>query len=949
MKKTLKILGKILALLILLFLLALFLVPVLFKGRIMEIARTEMNNSVNATVDFTDLSVSLIRHFPYLSVGMDGLSVVGKDDFAGDTLMRFSTFTVSVNPFGLIGNKGIEIRQILLDRPVIHAVVLPDGRANWDIVPEDTTGIEETPDTTASEMPAVTVQLKEFRIREASVTYEDHQGDMTASLAGLNFLLRGKWSGSSGTLFTETTIIAVNVVMEKIRYLRDAQMRFTATLDADPEQGLYTFRENEFALNDLTLGFDGTVSMPGDSIDVNIGFATRKTSFKSLLSMIPAIYMNDFADLKTAGSLSLDGKVRGIYYAKEGDTLYPNASLNLQVNNASFAYPDLPEQVKAVNIDVKVLADGTHPDNTTIDVNRFSWKIGENPFRADLHIKHPVSDPDVKGSMNGRIDLGTLNNALALDSTEMAGLITADLKIAGRMSMIEKEQYEDFTADGSVKVKDISVVTPMMKDKVEIPQGTMLFSPRYVDLQGLKIIIGPSDMAFSGKLEQFIPYVFDKGTVKGTLTFNSHYLDLNRLMPVETTEETAADTLPADTLVADTAAVGVPANIDFLLAARMDKVIYGNLTATGAGGTIRVKDQKVFFDGLGMKAMGGTLSLNGLFSSARPGADSVAMNMAMAGVSIPEVYHSFVTVKKLLPFTKGLGGTVTTRFSFSSLLDASLMPVLSTLNAQGKVQSDKVTVVTAGVFEEIKKLLKINEAFTNEMKDLNLSFTIENGNLKVQPFRVKAGAVDMIISGEQGLDRSVNYLFDMKIPRKALGKEADQAITALYAKAAGLGLQAEPPEVIPVKARITGTLTHPKIGLDMKGTAGSSTQAVKEVVTQQVQEEVKKVEQQVEEKKEDLKTEADAQAEALLKEAAQKRDQAIAAAAQERDKILKKADEMEKNAKGTMLEKMQIKAEAKAMRKAANKAYEKAVKIANDQYKKAEQKAEEIRKKVKEM
>ncbi len=94
MKKIFKISGKILGILLLLILLALFLVPVLFKGRIMEIARTEMNNSVNATVDFTDLSVSLIRHFPYLSVGMEGLSVVGKDDFSGDTLMQFRTFTV---------------------------------------------------------------------------------------------------------------------------------------------------------------------------------------------------------------------------------------------------------------------------------------------------------------------------------------------------------------------------------------------------------------------------------------------------------------------------------------------------------------------------------------------------------------------------------------------------------------------------------------------------------------------------------------------------------------------------------------------------------------------------------------------------------------------------------------------------------------------------------------
>ena len=954
MKKFFKISGKVLGILILLLLLLLFIGPMLFKGKIMEVARTEANNAVNATVDFSDIRLSMFRHFPYLSVGMEGLSVVNDAPFAGDTLMSFRTFTVSVNPFGLITGKGIEIRQILLDRPVVHAVVLADGTANWDIVPEDTTAAETPEDTTASEMPSMTVQLKEFRIRDGSIRYDDREGNMKASLDGLNFLLRGRWSGSRGTLFTETTLAAVDVMMDGIRYLRDAKMRFTATLGADLEQGLYTFQENEFALNDLVLGFEGTVTMQGDSIMPAIRFATKETSFKSLLSLVPAIYMNDFSDLTTEGSLALDGSVEGVYYEKDGDTLYPNARLNLRVKDASFAYPDLPEQVRAVNIDVQVAADGTHPDLTTIDVNRFSWQLGENPFRAELHVRHPVSDPEVKGVMTGRIDLGTLNDALALDSTEMSGIITTDLKIAGRMSMIEQEKYEEFTADGSVKVDGVKVVTPMMQDAVEVPEGTMLFSPRYVDLQGLKIVIGPSDMAFSGKVEGFVPYLFDRGTLRGRLAFTSHYLDLNRLMPVEETPEADTSLTPADTVVSDTAVVEVPDHVDLLLTARMDKVIYGNLVAENAGGKIRVKDRKVIFEDLGMEAMGGNLSLNGEFSTEEPERPAVAMKMSMSGVSIPEVYRSFVTVERLLPFAKDMKGIVNTTFSFSTILNGEMMPVLNTLDAYGRLQSKQVTLVSAGIFDKIKSLLKLNEAYTNELKDVNLSFNIEDGNLKVQPFKVKAGPIEMVVSGEQGLDRSIDYLLDMKIPRELLGKAANEVMEGLLAKAGGAGMQMELPEVIPVKARITGTLQKPRIGLDTKGTAGSGKAAVKEAVKKKAEEEVKKqvekAEQKVDEEKEKLKAEADAKAEALLKEAARKRDEAIAAAARERDKLLKKADEIEKKAEnGTFAEKMKAKAEAKAIRKAARKAYDKAVQLANEQYKKAEQKAEEIRNSVKEL
>jgi len=952
MKKILKITAKVAGVLVLVVLVALLVLPVMFKGKIMEIAREEANKAVDATVDFEDIRLSMFRHFPYLTVGMEGLSVVGHEPFAGDTLMRFRTFSVSVDPFGLLGDKGIEIRQILLDGPEVYAVVLEDGRANWDIVPEDTTVVETVEeDTTSSEMPAVKVQLKSFRIREGRIVYDDRQGHMKATLGGVNFFLRGRWSGSRGTLFTETTLAAVDVMMDGIRYLRQAKMRFTATLDADLDKGVYTFRENEFAVNDLVLGFDGTVAMPGDSIVTDISFATKETSFKSLLSMVPAIYMNDFAELRTQGTLALNGRVKGVYYEKDGDTLYPGAVLILQVKDASFAYPDLPEQVKEVNIDVKVVADGTHPDNTTIDVNRFAWKLGENPFRAELHVKHPVSDPEVKGGMVGRIDLGTLNQALALDSTEMSGVITTDLKIAGTMSMIEQERYEEFTADGSVRVKGVKVVTPMMQDPVEVPEGTMLFSPRYVDLQGLKMVIGPSDMAFSGRVENFIPYLFDKGTVKGTLAFSSHHLDLNRLMPVE---ETADDTLAAlpDTVVSDTSIVEVPANVDFLLTARMDEVVYGNLTARRVGGKIHVKDRKVFFDGLAMEAMGGRMTLDGVFSTVHPEQPAVEMKMTMQEVSIPEVYRSFVTVKQLLPYAKEMKGTVSTEVTFSTILDGEMMPVLNTLDASGRVRSRQVTLVSQGVFEKIRKTLKMSESYTNELKDVNLSFRIEKGRLQVQPFKVKMGDVEMTVSGEQGLDRSIDYLLDMKIPRRMLGKAANEVAAGLLAKAGAAGVQAELPEVIPVKAHITGTLQQPKIGLGA-GKAGSGSRAVKEAVKEkakeEVQKQVEKVEQKVDEEKEKLKAKADARAEALLKEAARKRDEAIAAAEKERDKMLKKADEIEKNAEGTFAQKMKARAEAKALRKAARKAYEKAVKLANEQYKKAEQKAEEIRNSVKEL
>ncbi|HTG50631.1 MAG TPA: hypothetical protein VL915_09095, partial [Gemmatimonadales bacterium] len=82
MRKTLIIFGGVLALLLLL----LILVPVLFGGRIAERVKTEANRSLNAKVDWRDAGLSLFGDFPNLTLGLDGLTVVGVGKFEGDTL-----------------------------------------------------------------------------------------------------------------------------------------------------------------------------------------------------------------------------------------------------------------------------------------------------------------------------------------------------------------------------------------------------------------------------------------------------------------------------------------------------------------------------------------------------------------------------------------------------------------------------------------------------------------------------------------------------------------------------------------------------------------------------------------------------------------------------------------------------------------------------------------------
>ena len=159
--------AKIFAGLLFIFVLLLILIPYFFKDRILKTVQTELNKNINATVAFDDLNVSLIRSFPNLYLGLENLSVVGKEVFKNDTLTHIEDLNVSVNLRTLWQPEKIVIKRIQLIEPYIHAKVLANGMANYDIAIADTTAAETT--TTSTEPTAYNFQLKKYEIKRGQV------------------------------------------------------------------------------------------------------------------------------------------------------------------------------------------------------------------------------------------------------------------------------------------------------------------------------------------------------------------------------------------------------------------------------------------------------------------------------------------------------------------------------------------------------------------------------------------------------------------------------------------------------------------------------------------------------------------------------------------------------------------------------------------------------------
>jgi autotransporter translocation and assembly factor TamB len=352
---------------------------------------------------------------------------------------------------------------------------------------------------------------------------------------------------------------------------------------------------------------------------------------------------------------------------------------------------------------------------------------------------------------------------------ELNGNLSANLKLATRMSYIDKSQYDKIEASGTLNVKDMQIQTGGKDIKVQ--NAGLAFSPRYVDLSAFSAQIGKNDIAATGKLENFLPYFMKKETLKGNLAVNSNYLNLNDFM-TESAESSA-----------DTTQIGVieiPKNLDFNLTGNFKQVIFDKLNMTQVQGQIAVKDGKAEMKNLSMNALGGKMNVSGYYDTGKdPKKPEVSLNLDIQEVSFAQTFSTFVTIKKLAPVFENLTGNYSTNFKMTSPLGSDFMPVLASLTASGLLSSGNVAISGNTVLNGLAATLK-NESLKNlNIKDLKLPFSIAGGRVTTKPFDVNLGDGKLNLAGSTGLDQTIDYTAKVNLAGK-LANQYMNNVTGLF-------------------------------------------------------------------------------------------------------------------------------------------------------------------------
>ncbi|WP_437399079.1 AsmA family protein [Flagellimonas lutimaris] len=799
-KKVLKITG-----ITLLILLAIIIaLPLFLQGKIEEIIKSKVNNSINATLDFEEADLSLLRSFPNANVEITKLSLVNKAPFEGDTLFASSEIelAMSIKELFKSANEPIVIKSLNIDGAKLHIKADADGNANYDIAKEE----EDTPSTSSEESSDnFTLNMDSYAITNSEIIYEDLGSGMKLEIAEMNHSGRGDLSLEKSELKTLTDAL-VSFEMDSTKYLNKNKINLDALIGIDLSENKYTFLDNKALINQLPLVFDGFLKVNEDNQEVDITFKTPSSDFKNFLAVIPEAYASNIENVETTGNFEVNGEFKGVV----DDEHIPAFKIAVNSENASFKYPDLPKSVRNVYIDTEINNETGITEDTYVNINRLSFLIDKDKFNLNAKIRELMGNTKVNAHMDGTINLANISQAYPVpEDYNLKGILNADVTTAFDMASLEKKQYQNTKTNGKASVSGFEYASEELKNPVAINAAAVTFNPNMVTLDSFKGKTGSTDFDARGTLTNLLGFMFNNENIEGNFTLASNQFALNDFM-VEETEETS-ETSEDGTGSTPTGEerIKIPSFLDCTVEASANTVVYDNLNLKNVKGTLVIKDETATVKNLTSDLFGGTLGMSGSVST-KEEASTFDMDLGMSNFNIGESFAGLDMLKTLTPLAAALQGKLNSDIKIAGNLNEDFTPNLATIsgNLLAELLSPTLDAQKAPWVSSLDSKLNFLDAKEINLDGLKTALSFDNGSVKVKPFTLKYKDININVDGSHTFDKQMQYKATLDVPAKYLGNEVNKLISQMNDESLG-------DVTVPVTANIGGNFTNPSVSTDL--------------------------------------------------------------------------------------------------------------------------------------
>ena len=900
---------KILAATLIFLLIVILVLPYAFRGKITELAKKEINENVNSKVDFSDISLSLIRNFPDFSLRLGDLSVLGNAPFEDDTLFYAQNLDITIDLMSVFKGTQYVIKDIEVGKPLIQLITLDSGLTNWEILP-----VSDNSDATKDESTDADpfkVMLKSFSIQKGRVVYKDQSSPFQLSMNNINTTLAGDFTLDQTQMKAVLEVGDISSVYNEMTLMKSLSLKTDVSIDANLAENIFDLDIEKLLLNSLQLSMGGRFSLADSSIGIDFKFDAPQGTFKQLLSLIPVEYLNNYSDLNTTGNFSFNAFAKG----NINETEFPAFGAELKVDQATITSPDIPEKLENIQLALFVDNKTGDFDHTLVEVSPLKFSMKDNPFELNLAVKTPVSNPEIDATLKGKLLLEEV--AALLPDAEIpviSGIVALDMALKTKLSSIEQEKFEQIDASGSAILTDFKTQLEDRDENLTIQKVDLKFGPTAINTNVQNLTLGKSDFNFSGNVQNYLGYFLSDGVLKGQFKLTSSNVDVNELMQFVSSD--TSDTTTLDLSLAD--------RMDLQFVSTIQKLTYEQYELKEVRADIGIADNKIQLNPLQAKLFGGEVIMLGIIDVIDKKSPLFNFDFKISKFDIPTAYQTIQLFKAAAPIAEHTTGKFSVDFNLKGRIDEQLDPVFSTLQGGGELSTTKVEVDSAPALNKLSSLLGNEDYRKLTTNGVDIGFEFVNGRVYQKPFGLNFSGSDATVSGSLGFDQSLDYDLLLNVPYGKLGKEVSDGIVSLVNKIGGSKANLKPETNVQIKAKISGLVTNPKISLDYKDYANDVKADLNRLAQQEIEKQKAALAEKAKAEAQKALEAARKQGDSLIEKAAATaktiRDEATKAATKLREEADKRAEQViaEGKKKGMIGERIAIEA-AKKIRAEADK------------------------------
>lgn len=467
-------------------LLLLFLLPILFPGKIAEEVKAFANRKLNGELDFKEANLSFFNHFPSLTLTLTDFSLKGSAPYQDKTLVASEEIAFGINLKNLVFDGEVAIDQIFISKAEMNVLVNEKGQANYNVYVSGDKEVKKDSSSTS-------LRLDKIVIEDSHLAYNDKSAKILMDAKGFNYKGKGDLDKAIFDLKTKMEIESFDFAFGGEEYLKNKKVNAELLTQVNTNSLSFLFQQNNLIINKLPIDFKGKLNFLKSGYDIDFSVKSDDSNLHDVFTALPPHYVQWLEKTELDGKTDLLLTFKGRYNVAENKK--PDLAFKMKVRDGFVAHNDAPIPASNIYLNFETQLPALNTDNLNVKVDSLFFNLGKDYFSGIVETVG-METPHVKAKIKSQLDLGKLHRAIGIQNMDFKGIFKADIVSNGKFN--QKKHLFPVTK-GNVVLQKGSLKTiyyPNPIENINLTAAILNSTGKYKDLT---VRVQPAQFVFEGK------------------------------------------------------------------------------------------------------------------------------------------------------------------------------------------------------------------------------------------------------------------------------------------------------------------------------------------------------------------------------------------------------------------------------------------------------------------